>query len=690
MSHDNSSSAHTASGYRLSIPDVTPDMHVLTAARAYAEAGWYVVPIRRGTKHPGSVVGENWQRKSSRTNAQLEEWWARTDYGIALHVGRSGALVFDVDVPSRIPDVLREAIARHQPPYQSTRSTVPDKGHYVFATDGHYGNSPGNLGLAWGEVRGKNGIIVVSPSIHESAAEGGHYAWQRIGAVPWLPIELAEQLPGTADPSEVATDTEVRAFADSYTSDMDRGLLIPVIQRFDRDVGDGGSRHGAMVTVACWAARESAAGAYPAAKAQATLRRKFIEVMRSSRPGSDRVLSTAQAGAEFDGIWAWAVSQALTADLNAVRERIEATPRPGSGLGFDPPSAPRNDAEPGGPSGDTDDDDRSSWLPMDLGPYLDGTYVAPATGILHRDDGVGMFYPGRVHWAHGESESGKSWIAQIAAVAILAAGGDVTYLDHESDPPEVIGRFLALGVDTGTLAKHLHYIRPESSAMNKANWEAFTELLDSRPLLAIIDGVTDALGLDHVSSKDTDEVAAWVRRMPRKLAAKTGAAVICIDHVTKDPDDRGRYMIGSQAKMNGIDGAAFLIEPREPMGRGMVGEIELRIAKDRPGTLRPHGGAYRRSDRTQEFARITIDATNPTALEVTITGPSQESSDLHEWVRDQALSDMGTEYTSGTKLLDAARDDGVAFRNGSVNKKEIYAYYQEWRDRRVGFDPGSA
>jgi Bifunctional DNA primase/polymerase, N-terminal/AAA domain len=691
VSHDNSSGAQTASGYRLSIPNVTPDMHVLDAARAYATAGWYVVPIRRGTKHPGSVVGENWQRKSSRTNTQLEEWWARTDYGIALHVGRSGALVFDVDVPSRIPDVLRNALETYAPPYQSTRTNVSGKGHYVFTTDGHYGNSPGNLGLAWGEVRGKNGIIVVSPSVHESAEDGGHYCWQRIGPVPDLPLELAEQLPGTADPSEVATDAEVRMFADSYVTDMDRGLLIPVMQRFDRDINDGGSRHGAMVTAACWAARESAAGAYPALKARNTLRRKFIEVMRRSRMGSSRVLSEHQAGAEFDGIWAWAVSQAMTADITAVRERIEATPRPDRGLAFDPPPTSRTSAEPGGSPGDTapSDDDRSTWLPVDLGPYLDGTYVAIEPGIVHRADGIGMFYPGRVHWAHGESESGKSWIAQIAAMAVMASGGPVIYLDHESDPLEVIGRFRALGADNDMLTKQLAYIRPDSSARNEANWEAFTALLESQPLLIVIDGVTDALGLDHVSSKDTDEVASWVRAMPRRLAAATGAAVICIDHVTKDADDRGRYMIGSQAKMNGIDGSAYLIEPIEPMGRGLVGEIAVRIAKDRPGSLRPHAGTYRRSDRTQEFARVIIDSTDPTALAVTINGPSREDTELEAWIKRQALAAMGTDYTSANRLLEAARDDGIKFKQTATIKRDSMELYRQWCERRVAFNPGS-
>jgi len=40
----------------LSVPDVT-DMDAPAAALAYAKAGWYVGPVRRGTKDPGSVLG---------------------------------------------------------------------------------------------------------------------------------------------------------------------------------------------------------------------------------------------------------------------------------------------------------------------------------------------------------------------------------------------------------------------------------------------------------------------------------------------------------------------------------------------------------------------------------------------------------------------------------------------------------
>lgn len=159
----------------LSVPDIAPDDDNLTAALRY-EAGWYVLPVKRGTKHPGSVVGERWHGQSSRDPQVITAWFAGTDHGIALHCGRSGALVFDVDNPAALPEILRKHL--QHAPYQSTRPDVAGRGHYVFRQPPGrtIGNGTGRLGGAWGEVRGLNGVILAEPSSHP---EGGEYRWVR-------------------------------------------------------------------------------------------------------------------------------------------------------------------------------------------------------------------------------------------------------------------------------------------------------------------------------------------------------------------------------------------------------------------------------------------------------------------------------------------------------------------------------
>jgi len=177
----------------LAVPRVGDDVDVLTAALAYTAAGWFVIPVKRGSKHPGSVVGKGWQHLSSREPDQLVAWWAGTDHGIALHVGRSGGVVLDVDAPDKMPAVVVDAVEATSPPYQSTRSDCPRRGHYLFAQPAGriLGNGTGRLGGAWGEVRGRNGVIVVAPSVHENAADGGRYWWGSIGPVPVLPSPWA-------------------------------------------------------------------------------------------------------------------------------------------------------------------------------------------------------------------------------------------------------------------------------------------------------------------------------------------------------------------------------------------------------------------------------------------------------------------------------------------------------------------
>lgn len=250
----------------------------------------------------------------------------------------------------------------------------------------------------------------------------------------------------------------------------------------------------------------------------------------------------------------------------------------------------------------------SSWVPLDLGPYIDGTYKPVESGILYRTDGAGMFYPRTVSWLQGESESMKSWVAQIVIVETIKAGHDALLLDYESGPAEVISRFLQLGATPDDLS-HLHYVRPTQPAGSLWASGDFHRLLATAYSVVVVDGVTDALGTEGKSLLDNEETASWMRTVLRPLAERTGAAVIAIDHVTKSQDGRGRFAIGAQSKMAGLSGVAYLVEPKTVLGRGLRGEVVLRVVKDRPGAVRAIAGEYRASDRSQEAARVVIDAT---------------------------------------------------------------------------------
>ena len=251
-----------------------------------------------------------------------------------------------------------------------------------------------------------------------------------------------------------------------------------------------------------------------------------------------------------------------------------------------------------------------SWAPIDLADVIAGEHSCVTPTLFRRTDGVCLLYPGMTHSVHGESESGKSLIIQAECVRLVNDDQRVLYLDFESDQRSVIDRLRQLGAHDHALAEHFHYLRPEvspnSSETERAGWEA---VLGTEYTLAVIDGVTEALTVFGRGSMDNDDLAAWGREVPKKIADRTGAAVVLIDHVVKNKSMQGRFAIGGQAKMAALSGAAYTVEILQPLGVGTRGLVGLRIGKDRPGQVRPRCGTYRKSDRTQPAANIVIDST---------------------------------------------------------------------------------
>ena len=261
----------------------------------------------------------------------------------------------------------------------------------------------------------------------------------------------------------------------------------------------------------------------------------------------------------------------------------------------------------------------SAWASLDLAAVLDGDARPEMPTLMLRTDGAGLLYPGRVHSIHGESESGKSWVALAEAAYQLNAGGSVLILDYESDPGSITRRLFALGADAEAIRYRLDYRQPEGPP--ESDPAAFTAMLGRRFTLAVIDGVTEALAEFGANSKDNDDVTRWSKSVPRRIADTTGAAVVLIDHVTKATDGRGRFAIGAQAKMAALTGAAFSIDVAEALAPGKVGVLHLRVGKDRPGMVRARAGAWRKADRTQLAAVFTMDARDPEHLCATIDPP---------------------------------------------------------------------
>jgi len=104
------------------------------------------------------VLGKGWPSKSSRDPQQIVSWFAATNHGLAVHLGPSGLMAFDVDNPGQLPEVLAELFTTSAPPFQSTRTGQPGRGHFLFRVppERHIGNSLGALPAGWGDVRRMN------------------------------------------------------------------------------------------------------------------------------------------------------------------------------------------------------------------------------------------------------------------------------------------------------------------------------------------------------------------------------------------------------------------------------------------------------------------------------------------------------------------------------------------------------
>lgn len=289
----------------LAVPPLEHDTDVLTAALAYGRCGWFVLPVRRDTRHAGSVVGRGWPEQSSRDAGQIAAWFAGADYGIALHVNRSGAIVLDVDKPDHFRHWGLLGDARVQ---QTRPDTDPKRGHYVFANPGGtYSNSSRGLGIGWGDVRASaNGVIIVAPGI-------GDRRWTSHGPVAACPAELVSKL-GAGSPAVAAVPTEaVRVFVAEHST---KPTVRPDIAaqwstRFiTRAVIGQDSRHTTLLGILPEVFRVARVGRVNAK----TELNKLYHVFAKSVVGTVRngeVVTEESAIAEFLQMCAWALSQAL-------------------------------------------------------------------------------------------------------------------------------------------------------------------------------------------------------------------------------------------------------------------------------------------------------------------------------------------------------------------------------------------
>lgn len=569
----------------LSIPDFDPEASVDEAAMGYAAAGWYVLPIDPQTKHAGSVLGKGWPAKSSRDPKQIIAWLAGSGHGLALHVGRSGAVVFDVDDPGTLPPVLAGMLDTTKPPHQSSRAEVEGRGHYLFTAPAgrSFSNGAGALRGGWGEVRGRNGIIVVFPTAH---SKGGRYQWLSTGPLPELPAAIAAMLPDSTDADATATDAEAVEFLTVHRIGDRLDLADVLFERLATEYAAGVSRHVIFTDVTAWAMREARAGLYPAMPVANRLREQFVGWMATARNGSERTLPPASATAEFMGILSWAVAQAQQSTVDKTLTEVNGRLAPPVLATLTrPPSMLRRE----------DFDYSPDVVPSPLAVMLDG-----ARRLATMKASTRMFHTTRWGWADrmpvgeltlipGREGVGKSlflaWLAAQLTRGTLpgewfGVPRDVLYVASEDSWEYTIGpRMMAAGADLDRVwsvdATEAGYEMPimlpldcEAVADTAIELGAAALMLD--PIVSLID--------DRLSVNQTRELRRALEPL-RRAAERAGIMVPALAHFNKTTDTDVLSKIPGGRGWVEVARAAFAIAEDKDQGCYVAAQVKNNLGR---------------------------------------------------------------------------------------------------------------
>jgi hypothetical protein len=201
----------------------------------------------------------------------------------------------------------------------------------------------------------------------------------------------------------------------------------------------------------------------------------------------------------------------------------------------------------------------------------------PTVGECH--PGLALFYAGRLNEIHGEPGTGKSNLAAVATLTVLAQGKKVVCIDPEDTAISAIRRLVAFGCTVDAVIEGYRHTGWQQGA-------AFERLLAwierERPALVILDGLAEALAAEGLSEDAPDDFLKFCRERLTPIA-NLGAAVLIADHVVKNTETRGRWSRGTGAKMGRYDGVSYSVALGKGYSPTQAGFVRLRVAKDRNG-----------------------------------------------------------------------------------------------------------
>lgn len=223
---------------------------------------------------------------------------------------------------------------------------------------------------------------------------------------------------------------------------------------------------------------------------------------------------------------------------------------------------------------------------VDVAALLDGDFPEPPKPRYGpRTDGVAIFYAGQVNSLFGDPESGKTWVALAASAKAMIQDERVLVIDLDHNGPEsTVARLLALGAPAEVLRsrERFRYIEPEDRGELR---QVVDDTAGWPPNVVVVDSLGELMPLFGSNSNSADEFTV-VHSSVLKPLARTGAAVVVIDHLSKGSDSRTYGPGGTAAKRRAIGGTSIRVRAKVAFTPGKGGSAYLTVNKDRHGGLR--------------------------------------------------------------------------------------------------------
>lgn len=579
------------------MPEPSDDTSPLAGALAYIDAGYFVGPVTIVLGPDGKKEAQfhtNWVNDPHgiTDDAEQAKAWAAQWPRCSWHApcGPNEIVVVEGDVKRGESGVWnwRQAKGPTSPMKVTTRSGGE---HWYFRApdidddDGPiYNSSNAIAGVPAVDVRGEGGTVFIAGSVVQGG--GGHYSAEAIlgrDRLPELPGHWAKRL------REATGGKRVRPNIGLGVEQVHEvGWLA---RRAEQELegitsGDDANFHQRLFTAAVFGFRAVDANLLTVEEVRERLR-QAIRITWGHEPDRNdkKWLNEAWQAAQQAP---WTIvedgERAVPEDVGNTTEQVGTTVADAVDE-----NALTSDGTAGASSGNTTEQERTTWWPKDISPYLgeeSEIEEEPGPVGLLRDDGQALIYAGKINGLIGESESGKSWVAMHAVEQELGRDGHVLYIDFEDSARGVVSRLRALGASGEALGSQLVYVGPQESLQSVETRKDFAEIRAAREWsLIVVDGFNVAMTLLGLDLNSNDDTTKFYTRLLRPLAL-TGAAVVYVDHVPKNAEGRGKGGIGAQQKRALTDGAALRVEINEPFGRGQTGRLRLTVDKDRPGHVR--------------------------------------------------------------------------------------------------------